>query len=245
MKTAKALLATLVLFIAALAFAAEDKPATAAKPALETAVQKASYVIGIDLGRNFKAQGIEVDMNLLWQGIRDGMAGGETLLTEAEMRETMAVFQREMMARREERMKTLSAKNEADAGKFFAENKGKPGVETLASGLQYRVLKAGAGKTPKPTDTVTVHYRGTLLDGTEFDSSYRRGAPAAFPVKGVIKGWTEALELMKEGSKWQIFIPANLAYGPQGRPPVIGPNAALIFEVEIISIGDPERGTGG
>ena len=245
MKTATALLATVVLFVTASALAAEDKPAAAAKPALQTTVQKASYVIGIDLGRNFKGQGIEVDVDLLLQGIRDGMAGGETLLTDDEMGETMATFQREMMARQEERMKALGEKNLAEAQKFFAENKGKPGVQTLASGLQYRVIKAGAGKTPKLTDTVTAHYRGTLLDGTEFDSSYRRGAPAAFPVNGVIKGWTEALQLMKEGAKWQLFIPADLAYGPRGGPPVIGPNAALIFEVELISIGQPEQGEGG
>ena len=240
MKSAQALLATLVVFITAAALAAEDKPATVARPALETTVQKVSYVIGIDLGRNFKGQGIEVDMELLLRGIRDGMAGGEMLLTGDEMREIMTEFQREMTARREDQMKELGGKNQAEAGKFFAENKGKPGVETLASGLQYKVLKAGTGKTPKLTDTVTAHYRGTLLDGTEFDSSYRRGEPAVFPVSGVIRGWTEALQLMKEGAKWQLFIPADLAYGPRGGPPVIGPNAALIFEVELVSIGEPE-----
>ena len=240
MKSAQALLATLVVFITAAALAAEDKPATVAKPALETTVQKVSYVIGIDLGRNFKGQGIEVDMNLLSQGIRDGMAGGQALLTDDEMREVMTMFQREMMARQEDQMKVLGGKNQADAKKFFAENKGKPGVVTLPSGLQYKVIQAGTGRTPKPTDTVTAHYRGTLLDGTEFDSSYRRGEPAAFPVSGVIGGWTEALQLMKVGAKWQLFIPADLAYGPRGGPPVIGPNAALIFEVELVSIGEPE-----
>jgi FKBP-type peptidyl-prolyl cis-trans isomerase FklB len=135
-----------------------------------------------------------------------------------------------------ETMKKLAEKNKEDAVTFFAENKKKEGVKTLASGLQYKIITEGKGKNPKATDTVTVHYRGTLIDGKEFDSSYRRGEPATFPVNGVIAGWTEALQLMKAGAKWQIFIPSNLAYEEKGIGNVIGPNAALIFEVELISV---------
>jgi FKBP-type peptidyl-prolyl cis-trans isomerase FklB len=157
-------------------------------------------------------------------------------LSEQEIRETMAVFQKEMMARQEELSKKLGEKNKKEGDVFLAENKKKDGVKTLPSGLQYKVVKAGTGKKPKLTDTVTTHYRGTLIDGTEFDSSYRRGQPATFPVNGVIPGWTEALQLMEEGAKWELFIPSNLAYGERGAGRDIGPHATLIFDIELITI---------
>jgi FKBP-type peptidyl-prolyl cis-trans isomerase FklB len=157
-------------------------------------------------------------------------------MTEQEVNETLTAFQKEMAAQQAERNKILVEKNKKEGEIFLAENKKKEGVVTLPSGLQYKVIKEGTGETPKLTDTVTVNYSGTLIEGTEFDSSYRRGQPATFPVKGVIAGWTEALQLMKVGSKWQLFIPSNLAYGERGAGRDIGPNTTLIFDVELLSI---------
>jgi len=195
------------------------------KTDLKNQKEKMSYIIGMDIGNNLKKQSVEVDPNILAKGIGDALAGGKPLLTEQEIRETMAGFQKEMAAKK---------KKEGEA--FLAENKKKDGVKTLPSGLQYKVIKKGSGKKPTSSDTVATNYRGTLVDGTEFDSSYRRGQPATFPVKGVIPGWTEALQLMEVGSKWQLFVPSNLAYGERGAGPNIGPNATLIFEIELISI---------
>ncbi len=199
---------------------------------LKTQKEKLSYIIGMDMGKNLKNQSVDIDPNILAKGIKDALSGGKSLLTDQEIRETMAAFQKEMVAKQQ----ALGEKNKKEGEAFLVENKKKKGVTTLPSGLQYKVLKAGTGKKPKPTDTVTVHYQGTLIDGTEFDSSYRRGQPVTFPVNGVIPGWTEALGLMQEGAKWQLFIPSNLAYGERGTGSQIGPNAALIFEVELISI---------
>jgi FKBP-type peptidyl-prolyl cis-trans isomerase FklB len=173
--------------------------------------------------------------------MKDGFSGGKPLLTEQEVQETVATFQKEMMAKQEELAKKLGEKNKEEGEAFLAENKKKEGVKVLPSGLQYKVVKAGTGGKPKLTDTVTTHYRGTLIDGTEFDSSYRRGQPVSFPVAGVIPGWTEALQLMEEGSKWQLFIPPNLAYGERGAGRDIGPNATLIFEIELISIQQEKK----
>jgi FKBP-type peptidyl-prolyl cis-trans isomerase FklB len=153
----------------------------------------------------------------------------------------MAAFQKEMMAKQQELAKKLGEKNKKEGEAFLSENRKKEGIKALPSGLQYKVVKAGTGKKPKSTDTVTTHYRGTLIDGTEFDSSYRRGQPASFPVSGVIAGWTEALQLMEEGAKWQLFIPPNLAYGERGAGSQIGPNATLIFEIELISIQEKKQ----
>jgi FKBP-type peptidyl-prolyl cis-trans isomerase FklB len=153
----------------------------------------------------------------------------------------MAAFQKEMMAKQQELAKRLGEKNKKEGEAFLSENRKKEGIKALPSGLQYKVVKAGTGKKPKSTDTVTTHYRGTLIDGTEFDSSYRRGQPASFPVSGVIAGWTEALQLMEEGAKWQLFIPPNLAYGERGAGSQIGPNATLIFEIELISIQEKKQ----
>jgi len=203
---------------------------------LKNQKDKISYVLGMDIGNNLKRQSIDIDPDILARGIKDAVSGGKSLMTEQEAREVATAFQKEMMAKQEERNKKLGEKNKKEGETFLAENKKKGGVKTLPSGLQYKVIKAGTGKKPKSTDTVTTHYRGTLIDGTEFDSSYRRGQPATFPVNGVIPGWTEGLQLMEEGAKWQLFVPPNLAYGDRGAGPQIGPNATLIFEVELISI---------
>jgi len=197
---------------------------------------KVSYSIGINIGKNLKKQSVEVNPDILLQGIKDALSGGKTLMTDQEVNETMMNFQKEMMAKQQARMKELGEKNKKEGEAFLAENKKKEGVKTLPSGLQYKIIKEGDGKIPTINDTVTVNYRGTLIDGTEFDSSYQRGKPATFPVKGVIAGFSEALQLMKVGSKWQLFIPSNLAYGERGAGNEIGPNATLIFELELVSI---------
>ena len=207
------------------------------KLALKNQKDKVSYSIGLNIGRNLandlKKQSIDIDPNILVRGIQDALAGATPLLTDHEIQETMVAFQKEMMAKWEETGK----KNKAEGEAFLTENKKKEGVKTLPSGLQYKVIKAGTGKKPKADDTVTVNYRGTLINGTEFDSSYKRGQPATFPVSGgIIPGWTEALQLMGEGAKWQLFIPSNLAYGERGTSGMIGPNATLIFEIELVSI---------
>ncbi|RJP21497.1 MAG: FKBP-type peptidyl-prolyl cis-trans isomerase [Deltaproteobacteria bacterium] len=205
-------------------------------PALQGEKEKLGYSIGMDIGGNLKRQAIEVDADALAKGFKDTYTGGKTLLTEEEGKQTILGFQKKMMAKQAEAMKQKADTNKADGEKFLAENGKKEGVKTLASGLQYKEITAGTGKSPKATDTVTTHYKGTLIDGTEFDSSYKRGEPATFPVTGVIPGWTEALQLMKEGSKWQLFIPSSLAYGERGAGRDIGPNATLVFEVELISV---------
>jgi len=206
------------------------------KGAPKTQKDRVSYVIGVDIGANLKKQSIEVNPDLLFKGIKDGLSGNKLMMSDQEIKETIATFQKEIQAKQEELAKRMGEKNKKEGEAFLAENKNKEGVITLPSGLQYKILKKGSGKKPKLTDTVTTHYRGTLIDGTEFDSSYRRNQPVSFPVNGVIAGWTEALQLMEEGAKWQLFIPPHLAYGERGTGPRIGPNATLIFEVELISI---------
>lgn len=206
------------------------------KKTLQTPKEKQSYSIGADIGSKLKSQSIEIDPDTLAQGIKDAVSGGKLLLTEQEINETLSTLQKELMEKQAERAKQLGEKNKKEGEAFLSENKKKEGVKTLPSGLQYKVIKEGTGKTPKADDTVVTNYRGTLTDGTEFDSSYKRGQPATFPVKGVIAGWTEALQLMKEGSKWELFIPSSLAYGERGAGNVIGPNATLIFEIELISV---------
>jgi len=205
-------------------------------PELKTDKEKISYSIGMEIGGNLKRGSVEVDPDLLAKGLKDSYGGGKTILTEDQARQAIADFQKTLMAKQAETMQKLSEKNKADGEKFLAENGKKEGVKTLPSGLQYKEIAPGTGKSPKTTDTVTTHYKGTLIDGTEFDSSYKRGEPVSFPVSGVIAGWTEALQLMKEGAKWQLFVPSNLAYGERGAGREIGPNATLIFEVELISI---------
>jgi len=210
---------------------------SAEKKELKTEKEKASYAIGFDMGSSLKKNELDVDPDILGKAIKDVLTGGKTLMTEQEVKIALMALQKDMQAKQQAKMKGLGEKNKKEGEAFLAQNKTKDGVKTLASGLQYKVLAPGKGKSPKASDTVTVNYRGTLIDGTEFDSSYKRGQPATFPVGGVIKGWTEALQLMKEGSKWQLVIPANLAYGENGTPGgPIGPGAVLIFEVELMSI---------
>jgi FKBP-type peptidyl-prolyl cis-trans isomerase FklB len=203
---------------------------------LKTDREKQSYAIGVEMANNMKRQGVDLDGNLVAQGLRDALAGGKTLLTEAEAKEAVVAFQKEMMAKQQAAQKVAGDKAKSEGEAFLAANAKKEGVITLPSGLQYKVVTAGTGATPKASDTVTVNYRGRLVDGTEFDSSYARNEPATFPVHGVISGWTEALQLMKVGSKWELYIPANLAYGERGAGGRIPANAALIFEVELLGI---------
>lgn len=202
---------------------------------LDDGKQRISYTIGLNIGRDFANQGVEVDTTSLLAGIRDGLGGQKPRLTDEQMVAEVKTFRESMVAKQEAKLKALAEKNKADGAAFLAKNAKEAGVVVRESGLQYKVLKAGTGPLPKADAIVSVHYRGTLLDGTEFDSSYERNEPLTLPVGGVIPGWTEALTLMKEGSKWQLFIPAELAYGAEGAPPAIGPNAALIFEVELLS----------
>jgi FKBP-type peptidyl-prolyl cis-trans isomerase FklB len=205
---------------------------------LKSQKDKVSYTLGADVAKSLKQLGVEVDPEIFIKGVKDALTGAKPLLTEEEMRNVMTTFKQEMGAKQMEKIKALGEKNKKDGEAFLAENKKKPGVKTTASGLQYKVIKEGTGKTPKKTDKVSCNYQGTLIDGTEFDSSYKRGQPATFPVEGVIPAWTEALQMMKVGSKWQLFVPAKLGYGEKGAGPLIGPNAVLIFTVELMSIPD-------
>lgn len=206
------------------------------KTKLTTQKDSVSYSIGMDIGKNLKNQSIEVDPEVLAQGIKDILDSNTTMLNEEQSQAVMMELQKQLMARHEEKINAEKDKNKIEGEAFLAENKKDKEVITLPSGLQYKILKAGTGKKPKADETVTVHYSGTLIDGTEFDSSFKRGEPATFPVTGVIKGWVEALQLMSVGSKWKLFIPSDLAYGERGAGGVIGPNATLIFEIELLLI---------
>lgn len=219
------------------------KPGTAVakKPptvlTLKTQKEKASYAIGLNIGKSMHKDSVDVDPNIVLRGMKDGLAGNKPLLTDDEARVTMVALQADLRKKQEEKMLVQGEANKKEGDTFLADNKTKDGVVSLPSGLQYKILKEGTGPKPAATDTVVCNYKGTLLDNTEFDSSYKRGQPATFPVSGVIKGWTEALQLMPVGSKWQLFIPSDLAYGARGGPGGgIGPNATLVFEVELMSI---------
>ncbi|MGA7162167.1 MAG: FKBP-type peptidyl-prolyl cis-trans isomerase [Bacteroidota bacterium] len=206
------------------------------KPKLTTEKEKVSYIIGTDIARNLKKQGIDIDPGILFKGFEDAFANEKLVLSDSEIQQVMAAFQQEMMDKQSKKSAELADENKKEGEAFLDANKKRDSVITLASGLQYKVIVEGKGNMPALTDTVTTNYRGTLIDGTEFDNSYKRGEPATFPVNGVIPGWTEALQHMKVGSKWQLFIPSNLAYGERGAGQTIGPNATLIFEVELLSI---------
>jgi FKBP-type peptidyl-prolyl cis-trans isomerase FklB len=210
------------------------------KTALKDQKDKASYSIGLELGNSLKKGKMEISTEKLLKGLNDGLTGAKPLMTEDQIKETMTALQKEMMDKQAAAAKEAGEKNKADGEKFLAENKKKDGVKTTASGLQYKVLKEGTGESPKETDMVITNYKGTLLDGTEFDSSYKRNEPATFPVNRVIKGWTEALLLMKPGSKYQLFVPSGLAYGDRAVGKDIGPNSTLIFEVELVGIKPPD-----
>jgi FKBP-type peptidyl-prolyl cis-trans isomerase FklB len=224
---------------------AAKKPAAAAPLALKTQKEKTSYAVGVNIGNGLKRQQLPVDPAILARGLRDAMNGAKLALTDDEMKAVLTQLQTEMRAKQQEMMakqqaaaKEEGAANRKEGETFLAANKSKEGVVTLPDGLQYKILKQGNGPKPTASDTVTCDYRGTLINGTEFDSSYKRGHPESFPVSGVIKGWTEALQLMPVGSKWQLWIPADLAYGDTPRGGGIQPGDTLIFEVELISIKD-------
>ncbi len=214
--------------------------AAASKLALTTPKDKASYALGYNLGRNLKGQMVDVDPAIVTQAIKDAFAGTPSPLTEEEIRASLAQLQKDTFAKLEAKKKEVADANAKAGEAFLAANKTKEGVVTLPSGLEYKVETQGTGPKPTANDTVVCNYRGTLIDGKEFDSSYKRGEPATFPVSGVIKGWTEALQLMPVGSKWQLFVPASLAYGERGAGEVIGPNSTLVFEVELLSIKPKE-----
>jgi FKBP-type peptidyl-prolyl cis-trans isomerase FklB len=203
---------------------------------LKTQKDKISYAIGMNVGTNLRRDALDIDPAILARGLQDGLAGNKPLLTEEEARPLLMQLQDDMRKKQAEKAQQTGAANKTEGEAFLAANKTKEGVITLPSGLQYKILKAGTGPKPTANDSVVCNYRGTLINGTEFDSSYKRGEPATFPVSGVIKGWTEALQLMPVGSKWQLFVPSNLAYGDRGAGAEIGPNATLIFEVELLSI---------
>jgi FKBP-type peptidyl-prolyl cis-trans isomerase FklB len=228
------------------------KPRTPSTLTLKTQKDKTSYAIGLNVGKglagNLKQQSVDVDQTILLSGVKDALAGGKTLLTDDEAKAVLTQLQTEMRVRQQEKMKVEQEKmkavaevNNKQGAEFLGANKAKEGVVTLPSGLQYKVLAEGTGPKPTAGDSVTCNYRGTLISGKEFDSSYKRGHPETFPVTGVIKGWTEALQLMPVGSKWQLFVPAELGYGDRGAGPDIGPGATLIFEVDLLSIQDKAK----
>jgi FKBP-type peptidyl-prolyl cis-trans isomerase FklB len=224
----------LLVTVSALLFACQSN--TQEKITLKSFKDSVSYSIGTDIGKNFKHQELDVDTKILEQGIRDILDSAQLMITEDAMKNCMENFRKGIMAKQEEKMKAQTETNVKEGEAFLEENKKKEGVVTLPSGLQYKVIKNGTGPKPTAEQTVSVNYRGKFLDGKEFDNSYDRGEPVSFPVNGVIPGWTEALQLMTVGSKWELYIPSSLGYGAHGAGQVIPPNATLIFEVELIEI---------
>jgi FKBP-type peptidyl-prolyl cis-trans isomerase FklB len=224
---------------------AAKQPATGARTAtpltLKTSKDKFSYALGMKMGANLHKQAVPVDPNILARGLKDGLTGSKTLLTEEQAQAAIAEVQNDLRKKQQDKMQIEGSANKKEGDAFLAANKGKEGIVALPSGLQYKILKEGTGPKPTASDSVVCNYRGTLINGTEFDSSYKRGQPANFPVTGVIKGWTEALQLMPVGSKWQLFIPPDLAYGERGPSPEIGSNSTLVFEVELLSIEDKSK----
>ena len=220
------------------------KPRTPSVLTLKTQKDKVSYALGMNLGTNLHKETVEVDPAIVLRGLKDALASGKMLLTEDEARAVLTQLQTEVRGKQQEKMKVAGELNKKESVEFLAANKAKDGVVTLPSGLQYKILTAGTGPKPTASDTVVCNYRGTLISGTEFDSSYKRGQPASFPVNGVIKGWTEALQLMPVGSKWQLFVPSELGYGDRGAGADIGPGATLIFEVELLSIQSKDKPEG-
>lgn len=245
MKKSSTLFVAALVAVSGAAFAQNQPQAGAAQAQAPAEAQgnkpaalqdRASYIIGLNLGQSLKTQEVPVTMDLIIQGLKDGFSGSNPLLTQEEIQAAMQEFQAQLMTAQQEKMKVAGEANMKTSQAFLDENKKKATVKTTASGLQYEVLTEGSGESPKPTDQVTVHYRGTLPNGTVFDSSYDRGEPATFPVNGVIPGWVEALQLMKPGAKYRLVIPPALAYAERGAGGDIGPNQTLVFEVELISV---------
>jgi FKBP-type peptidyl-prolyl cis-trans isomerase len=257
MKLKYFMVACVALSLAACGGESEEKAAEVVSPevtaessetGLESVEQRLSYMVGDNMAQQFIRDGVELDLTALTTGINDALEGKESRLSETQVQETIATLQERAQTRQLEQQAEQAKldaeaadKNTAEGITYLAENGKKEGVVTTASGLQYKEVTAGEGATPKASDTVSVHYKGTLIDGTEFDSSYGRGAPAVFPVNGVIPGWTEALQLMSVGDKWELTIPSALAYGAGGTGGTIGPNAVLVFEVELLELVDPEK----
>lgn len=211
-------------------------PTSYAEVNLETPEDKTSYSIGVDIGKHFQQQDIQIKMDSFISGVKDGQEGGEYQLSDQEIRDTLIGLQAKILEKQNEERQDLAQKNLQEGKAFLDNHKEKEGVQTTASGLQYRIIEEGQGETPDANDRVTTNYRGTLIDGTEFDSSYKRGEPMEFPVNGVIPGWTEALQMMKAGAKWELVVPPELAYGEHGVGNIIGPNATLIFEIELLEV---------
>jgi FKBP-type peptidyl-prolyl cis-trans isomerase len=228
--------------------AAKTGPATKARTqsvlTLKTQKDKLSYALGMNLGSNLHKETVDVDPTIVLRGLKDALVAGKTLLTEDEARAALTQLQTEVRSKQQEKMKVAGEMNKKEGVEFLAANKSKEGIVILPSGLQYKILTAGTGPKPTAADSVVCNYRGTLISGAEFDSSYKRGQPATFPVNGVIKGWTEALQLMPVGSKWQLFVPSELGYGDRGAGADIGPGATLIFEVELLSIQGKDKPEG-
>jgi len=227
-----------VLIVVVLIFGCKKKDAKneAPKANFKTLTEKVSYAIGTQIGKNFKSQGLELDLKLVKAGMEDAVKDKPLKLTEDQMMKAMQDYQQEMTKKMQIKQQNDSAKNLREGEAYLSQNKAKPGVVTTSTGLQYKIIKEGNGPTPKQTDVVECNYKGTFIDGKEFDSSAKHGGPASFPVNQVIPGWTEALLKMKVGSKWQLVVPAKLAYGEQGAGQEIGPNAVLLFDIELISI---------
>jgi FKBP-type peptidyl-prolyl cis-trans isomerase FklB len=206
-------------------------------PALKTQKERTSYGIGVDSARNFQRLGLDLDLEVLIRAMRDVYGGGKLLMSEEDLRAVKSAYRDELRAKQAEAGKRTAEENKKAGAAFLAENRGKEGVVTLPSGLQYRILTAGDGRKPTDADSVECHYRGTLLDGTEFDSSYGKERPAKFTLRrGIIDGWREALKLMPAGSKWQLFVPPHLAYGEKGTGRHVGPNATLVYELELLKV---------
>ena len=219
-------------------FAAQTQQASTT---LKTENDRASYTIGVDMGKSLQAQKLKLNIDLLAQGIKDGMAGGKFLMTQKEMQQTLLNLQKQIIEKQQAAMKKEADKNQQAGEKFLSDNKSKPGVKTTDDGLQYKVIKAGTGPSPKADDVVTVDYEGKTLNGDVFDSTYKRGKPATFQLSQVIKGWQQGLQMMKTGATWELYIPAKLAYGERGLGGPIGPNETLIFKVHLISVGDNKK----
>jgi FKBP-type peptidyl-prolyl cis-trans isomerase len=249
MKSRRTTLAALLLSSVLCAYAQDSKPSAspAASPTQKSAFteekDKVSYSIGVDIGRTLQRLQMDLNQDVLTRGISDVLGGKAIAMSDEELQQTMQAFQQKMMAKqqeamqkKQEEMKTAAEQNKTAGKKFLDENKSKPGVTQLPSGLQYKVVKEGKGEKPKDTDVVETNYRGTLINGKEFDSSAKNGGPVSFPVNGVIKGWSEALKLMAAGSKWELYIPSDLAYGDEGAGDVIEPGSTLVFEVELLGV---------